>query len=467
MGMRVAQRRRRGKAPAIARERRRAQQRRVQAQIENEVRQVLQAVFEAALAAEVTERLGRAKYARRQSGSPRPAGVRCSRCQLDWATRLHRAGSYQRTVLTLSGAVPVRVPRLACCCGGTVPLAFATLERSGRGWSDVAERVRQLAGLCLSLRDIQEVVARTSGQVLACSTLNRWVQQVASLADALREGPLERIPPVVLLDGIWLKLMRPTGERYQDRLGRQRPRQRRVKVPLLIAYGVDPTTGARWMLDWELGTGEDQASWQRLLERLYQRGLRADTGLTLFLHDGSSGLDAAFGEVYFGPDVLHQRCVFHILRTLREAVQGEAGMSREAKRTRQREVLQAAATIWQATDRTELQRRRKAFQAAWEQREPQVVAKVEQTVAVSSRYLDALERGRERGEVWQARYLRTTSLLERANRGFRQKARQVAVFHSEVGLKAALVLVVAHRHLDRDDSLLWTDRLEEALLDAA
>jgi transposase-like protein len=451
----------------VARRERRAQQQRLQQQLHGSITRVIQEGLETALEAEVTERLGRPAYARRQTAPQRPAGVRCSRCQQDWAPRLARAGSYPRTLVLVAAAVTVRVPRLACVCGGTVPLAFATFAPYERGWGDLQERARQLAGLCVSLGDVQEVLALDNQQVLARSTLTRWVHQAAPLADALRAGPLARVPAVVMLDGVWVKLMRPTGVWYCDRLGRKRERVERVKVPLLLAYGVDPATGERWVLDWELGEGEDQASWQRLLERLYARGVRAETGVELFLHDGSSGLEAAFGEMDFGPGVLRQRCVFHVLRNLADAVRGEPGMTRAAKRARRREVLQAAAPIWQAIDRTEVYRRRKAFREAWAAREPAVVAKLEQGFPETLAYLAALERGRERGEGWQARYLRATSLLERANRGLRQKARQVGVFHSETGLRAAIALVAAHRRLGLWEDRRWTEVLEAALLTAA
>jgi transposase-like protein len=381
-----------------------------------------------------------------------------------------RAGHYRRTLLLLSAAVRVRVPRLACRCGGTVPLAFATFGRYERSWADVQERARQLAGLCLSLRDQQELLAMDTHQPVACSTLQRWGQQAAPLAEALRAGPLGRVPPVVLLDGLWVKLMQPTGERYRDRQGRQRRRVRRVRVPLLLAYGVDPATGARWILDldWELGEQEDEGSWRRLLERLHARGLRADAGLELFVHDGSGGLEAALGWVDFGPGGLRQRCVVHVLRNVRDAVRGEPAMTREQKRARRREVLQAAATLWQATDRTTVSQRWRAFQQAWAAREPKAVATLRAGWPQTLAYLAALERGRERGESWAAHALRTTSALERANRALRQKVRQVGVFQAEQGLVAALALVLVRRHLaaTTPPTELWTEVLEAGLLAA-
>lgn len=48
--------------------------------------------------------------------------------------------------------------------------------------------------------------------------------------------------------------------------------------------------------------------------------------------------------VHFGRDVLRQRCVFHVLKNVRDAVRGEAGMDREAKRERRAAVLREAAS---------------------------------------------------------------------------------------------------------------------------
>jgi putative transposase len=459
---------RRGKPAAVSGARRRAQQRAVQARVHEQVRAVVRQAVEAALEAEVTALLGRGRYTRRRSAPPRPLGAVCSRCGLDWTWRGYRAGYYRRALLTLQAAVEVRVPRLRCCGGGTIPLEFASFGRYERAWGDLRERARELAGLCVSLADARTVLAWASGQPVAASTLQGWGHQAAAVAEALRAGPLERVPPVVLLDGLWIKLLVPTGERYTDRRGRDRPRVRRVRVPLLLAYGVDPATGERWLVDWERAEQEDQASWQRLLERLQARGLTSAAGFTLFVHDGGSGLEAALAEVDFGPGVVRQRCVFHVLRTARDAVRGEPGMTREAKRARRREVLAQAAPIWDTTERDTARRRWERFAATWRAREPEAVAAVERAFEATLGYCTAIAWARERGEHWAPHYLRTTSALERVNRALRQKARQVGAFQAEVAVAAAVALVAAHRHLARDlpAADLWTESLECGLLTA-
>ena len=468
MREKVARRRRWRKLQRVSRSERRTAQVRLQEVFRAEIGSIVQEVVERALAAEVTELLGREPYERRRSATPeRTAGV-CSRCQQGWTTRLWRAGSYERTLLTLPAAVRVRVPRVGCICGGTVRIEFALLAPYERSWGDVQAWARELSGLCLSLADTREVVAHPHGHAVARSTLNGWVHQAAELAEALRGGPLTRVPPVVMLDGVWVTLLEPTGEETRDAAGRRRATKRRRKVVLLVAYGVDPASGEHWVLDWERAPGEDEPSWRRLLERLQQRGLRTDAGLTLLVHDGSSGLDAALDTVHLGPGLLRQRCVFHVLRNIRDAIRGEPGMDRAAKRARRRAVLADATPIWTTTDRAEAQRRRQAFRATWQAREPEAVATLDRSFGATLGYLDALAWARERGDAWQPRFLRATSLLERLNRAIRQKARQAGAFQSDQGLAAAFALVITHRQRLPDQSTddFWTEVLEARLLAA-
>jgi transposase-like protein len=436
--------------------------------LQAEISGVVQRVVERALADEVTALVGRARYERRQVATPARTTAECSGCQLGWTTRLWRGGSYERTLLTVPAAVRVRVPRVSCICGRTVRVEFTTLAPYERSWGDVQAWARELSGLCLSLADIRAVVARESGRTLARSTLNGWVHQVADLAEALRRAPVTRVPPVVMLDGVWITHLEPTGETRPDALGRIRATKRRRKIVLLVAYGVDPTSGEHWVLDWERATAEDEPSWRGLLERLLERGVRTDTGLTLLVHDGSSGLEAALETVHFGPGLLRQRCLFHVLRNVRDAVRGDPGMDRTARRARRQAVLQDASAIWATTDRAEIQRRRQAFRVTWRDREPDAVATLDRLFPKTLAYLDALAHARERQEVWQPRCLRATSLLERLNRAIRQKARQAGAFHSERGLAAALGLVVTHRRRlpDQPNDVPWSQTLEARLLSA-
>lgn len=61
--------------------------------------------------------------------------------------------------MSLESWVQIKVPRLSCTCGGMVDFEFEHLEPYGRLWFDIHERARELAGLCVSLRDEVEVLA--------------------------------------------------------------------------------------------------------------------------------------------------------------------------------------------------------------------------------------------------------------------------------------------------------------------
>jgi hypothetical protein len=336
----------------------------------------------------------------------------------------------------------------------------------GRVWFDVQERARQLAGLCVSLRDGVEVLAWDNKQPLSIATLNRFVNEAAVLAQSLRAGELARVPAVVMLDGIWLKVLEPTGEWYRDKQGRRRQRLRARKFPVLVAYGVDPVSGERWLLDWERGRDEDEESWRVLLERLLARGLCAQRGLELFVHDGSAGLEKAFALVHFGKGVERQRCIFHKLANVGRDVVGEEGMGRKERRERRAEVLRDGAEVYRGGDEAEVRRRLEGFRAKWGPKEPKAVATLERDFERTLVYLRVRERARRRGQEWRLECLRATSALERVQRHLRQKARQAVIFHAEKGVAAAIQLVIGHRHLATATAEPWSRLLEEALLAA-
>lgn len=447
---------------------RREQQRQLQRQIDAILPDLMRQAFEKALQSEVTVLLGREKGERRALADPTEVEACCNRCQTRYRAKFSRAGFYPRSLLTFEAWVPIKVPRLSCDCGGMVDFTSAYLEPYGRLWFDLEERTRELAGLCLSLRDSVEVLSWRNGQPLAISTLNQRVLQAADLAAAFQQGPLGRVPAVLMLDGIWLKVLLPTEEEYVDPRGRRRKRMKLRRYPLLVAYGVDPLSGERWIVDWERGQEEDQASWQRLLDRLWERGLRAEKGLRLIVHDGGAGLTKALEMVNLGPEVADQRCIFHKLQNVRRDVQGTPEMTRDERRERRQAVLHDATAVYQGTDEADIRSRLAEFRATWALSEPKAVATLERDFAQTLAYLPVQERARQGGQEWRRECLRTTSPLERVQRHFRQRARQVMVAHSEKGAEANIELVIFHRHLASPaaDTLSWAHRLEEALLAA-
>lgn len=464
MAKKITRRQKTRKRRYIDRKDRREKQRRVQRKIDEAIIEVVRQSIETALQEEVTQLLGRRKGERRNLHDVTVVQACCNRCRNNHRRYFYRAGYYERGLLSFEVWAKIKVPRVSCVCGGMVDFELVHLAPYNRRWFDVEERARELAGLCVSLRDGVEVLAWRNGQPLSIATLNKVVNQTADLAETFHSGPLGRVPAVVMLDGIWLKVLEPTDEEYIDKKGRRRKRTKMVKFPLLVAYGVDPVTGERWLLDWERGRDEDEASWRKLLERLLARGLHAERGLELFVHDGSAGLEKAFEMVYFGHGVERQRCIFHKLRNVSRDVAGEEGMSRKERQKRRTEVLADAAEVYRGKEKAQIKEQLESFRAKWGEKEPKAVVTLEREFERTLVYLMVLERARQKGQELKVECLRATSVLERVQRHFRQKARQVVIFHSQKGVDTGVQLVICHHHLADNSREHWASKLEQALI---
>lgn len=327
----------------------------------------------------------------------------------------------------------MRAPRVRCLCGGDVSLIYPVFLPHERRFIDVNEEMLLLSALGLSLREV-EVVLHERGQQVSITTINERVRSVAALSEEAF-ARLERVPPVVQLDGICVKEAEETGDTFRDKRGRQRKRKKVRKVSLVVAWGIYPDTGERLLLGWVRGHEEDKETCLKLLKRLDQLGICWRTGLRLFIHDGGGGFLAAFEEITFG-DVRHQRCIFHKMRNVVDAVKGEPKMSREQKRERRRDVLADLKKVWEGSDEAAVRGELDAFAAKWQEKEPEAVAKLRHEFDATVVYLEVQEDARKQGQEWDRRYLRTTSSLERTNRTIRSKARKAGVFQSSDGLRA-------------------------------
>ncbi|MDP9226775.1 MAG: transposase [Actinomycetota bacterium] len=195
-----------------------------------------QAFGEGMLADEVRALLGRADHAWGDRGDSVAVGAQCNRCERSWRGWFRRNGTYGRTLDLAEIVVRVRVPRVRCACGGGVDVSFSLFRPYQRISAEMAQRVREGIALSLTLAQVGKLRRPANGGALAKSSLNARVHAIAPLVAAFHQAPLERIPPVVLLDGVWTKMLVPTGERFVDARQRERPRMRRQKVGLLVGH---------------------------------------------------------------------------------------------------------------------------------------------------------------------------------------------------------------------------------------
>jgi transposase-like protein len=378
--------------------------------------------------------LGRKRYVRRRRAKRKETGVYCSQCRSHQRQDFRRNGHYSRQLAVQWGRVSVQVPQAKCQCGGNVRLRYQTLPPGQRLWEDLALEIQAEYGRGLSYRQIKVDLDRRLESSVGLRTLNQRVLALGSEKDHFVWRQNGEIPPVVRVDGIWVTVMFATGETQTDQAGRKRPVKRAKKVPILAAQGVWPSTGRTCLLAWMRAEGEDAASWQTFLEALSEAGLTPENGLKLLVSDGGTGFRAAYENVYW--QVPLQRCVFHKLRNLAQALHVPAEMDRQAGHEFRGEFLRAAARIWQAPDEAEARHLYTAFCQTWQSQQAKAIRTLARDFEDTLTFYAVQEQAALRGEQWPAHSLRTTSPLERMFREFRQRYRKAVLFHSVIGLQA-------------------------------
>ena len=128
---------------------------------------------------------------------------------------------------------------------------------------------------------------------------------------------------------------------------------------LLVAIGVRVDGGFE-VLDWEGSASESASSYERLLTRLYLRGLEE---VELISSDEAQGIWEAVDMVY--PLSKKQICLWHLQRRLE-------GMLSRRDFSYRREFRRAYWWIFEAEDLREARERFEAFLGQW-RKEPEVV----------------------------------------------------------------------------------------------
>jgi hypothetical protein len=118
---------------------------------------------------------------------------------------------------------------------GNGHLQWQSRERYERCWGPLLAQHLLHYSLGHSLRDLQEAMHLTWGEVLSLAACNRLVLGLTARAQAFKTARLENPPPMVLVDGLWLKLAVPTGEGKTDASGRRRAGQGQQKLVMLTA----------------------------------------------------------------------------------------------------------------------------------------------------------------------------------------------------------------------------------------
>jgi len=361
----------------------------VQKQAKAAALEAIRPVLREFLEAEVTGKLGRVKGVPRQvSSTERPIDWQCASCGCSDANQFTRDGHYRRNLETGWGHLEdLQVPMLECQhCQHDVKCSFTILEKFQRFWLDLDQDVLFSSGLCQSLREISQRWSATVEGSVGLRTLNERINRLEPLAVQAHHEPISDVPTVVQLDGIWLTIQGQTEKEKPDRRKRRRKERKGKRVVVLVALGFwNDGSDRREILDWEIAKSEEHTEWEKLLNRLWERGVKPERGLQMVVRDGSGGLGEALAFVY-GSTVLEQRCLFHKLRNVADKARSE--LKGEEKRAERKQLLEEASAIYQAESAAQARERLTKWADKWRERAPKAVATLErdfeQTLVYSS-----------------------------------------------------------------------------------
>jgi transposase-like protein len=97
--------------------------------------------------------------------------------------------------------------------------------------------------------------------IAAQSPMQRW-----------RERPITDTPPILIVDGVWVQTLAPTGQTWTDRSGHVRAEMRGDERVALAVMGVWED-GRHEILHYEAADVESNESWSAVLAALKRRGL--------------------------------------------------------------------------------------------------------------------------------------------------------------------------------------------------
>ena len=333
---------------------------------EDGFRAVLQGALQEVLEAEMTELLQAEKSERT-------------------AARLgHRAGYYDRKLITRVGVLELRVPQ----------------DRAGHFSTDLFERYQRsekalVAALAemyvqgVSTRKVKAITEELCGHSFSASTISEATARLDEGLKAFFERRLEEAYPYLILDA-----------RYE----RVREGGVIASQAVLVAIGVD-WEGRRQVLGVEVANRESRSSWRTFLADLRARGLH---GVEYVVSDDHAGLKAAIREIL--PEAAWQRCYVHFLRNALDYL----------PRKHDDDCLMELRWFYDRRDLAEVRRDIAQWVTKWQAKYAKLVAWVEENVEETLTYY-RLPRAHHK-------HMKSTNMLERLNQELKRRTLVVRIF---------------------------------------
>lgn len=206
-----------------------------------------------------------------------------------WGSGNNRNGSYEKSVQTDAGSVPVVMPR-----DRDSSFEPKLIPKHARRLSGFNELVISLVARGMTVRDTQAHLAEIYGVDVSPELISKVTDAIIPELRAWQSRPLDPVYPIMYLDAIVVKV---------------RTDHVVVNRPVYIAMAID-LEGAKHVLGLWLGKGNEGAKfWLGILTELRNRGVE---DVLIVCCDGLTGFGDAIEEVW--PQATVQTCVVHLIR---------------------------------------------------------------------------------------------------------------------------------------------------------
>lgn len=329
---------------------------------------LLEAVAQAAMAAEVAGHLGAGRH---EQTSGRQG---------------HRNGYKPRTLKTRVGELELSVPQVRGC-EPYRPSLFGRWQRSERA---LLVACAQMYYQGVSTRNVTEVLEAMCDGEISAATVSCVAAELDEKLKAFRARKLNATAyPYLTVDARYEKV---------------RVDQKVVSQAVLVVAGFT-ADGRREILDWRMGDSESEATWGGLFGDLKDRGL---SGVRLVVSDAHRGIRAALGRHLQG--VAWQRCRVHFKRELARRVSFKAS----------KELMAAVRAVFAGESVAECLARGEDLASAREKKTPAVATALRAGLADCLTVMTLPEDHRFR--------LTSTNMLESLMKRLKKRTRVIGVF---------------------------------------
>jgi transposase-like protein len=297
----------------------------------------------------------------------------------------------------------IRIPRTRQKTGRALAAQIRRAYRKNK--EHVHQLLREMFLAGVSTQRVGEVAQSLLGRKYSAAYVSQATKKLDQAVWEYHRRKLADRFVYLFFDGIALKGRDAVGAK--DRL-------------ILVCHGID-LEGRRELLDFMIADSESEAAWYRFCNDLYRRGLEGQC-VRLITTDGCPGLHAALDTIW--PRIPRQRCWVHKLRNL---------LTKFLRKGHVDACMREAKRIYLAETKTEAGERFRQWATSWQEREPKVVACLQDDLTEMVAFFDCPK------EYW--RKIRTTNVIERVFREVRRRVRPMNCFKNDASCERILYAI--------------------------